>query len=89
MVKAYLVSAVAGAVLFGATAALAVTGQYDNMCAMGLALGKDIKTDCSINAEIGGQTYCFGSKEAMADFMKDSEGNLAKAKAYYSKAHGG
>jgi YHS domain-containing protein len=56
---------------------------------MGLALGKDVATDCSINAAIGGRTYCFGSKEAMADFMKDPEGNLAKAQAYYSKKNPG
>jgi YHS domain-containing protein len=88
--KNIIVSAVAGAVLLGmSTAALAVSGEYNNMCAMGLALGKDIATDCSINAQIGGRTYCFGSKEAMADFMKDPEGNLAKAQAYYSKKNPG
>ena len=86
MIRAYVTSAVAGAVLLGlATAALAVTGEYDNMCTMGLALGKDVATDCSINAQIGGKTYCFGSQEAMAEFMKDPEGNLAKAQAYYSQ----
>jgi len=35
-----------------------------NMCTMGLASGKDIRTDCSINAQFQGKTYCFGSKEA-------------------------
>ena len=51
MVKSYITSAFAGALLLGfATAALAVTGEYGNMCSMGLALGKDIQTDCSINA---------------------------------------
>lgn len=88
MVGTFIKSAVVSAFLLGmATAALAVTGEYDNMCAMGLALGKDISTDCSIHAEIQGKTYCFGSKDAMADFMKDTEGNLAKAQAYYSKTH--
>ena len=38
---------------------------------MGLALGKDIQTDCSINAQVQGKTYCFGSKEAMGEFMKN------------------
>ena len=72
-----------------ATAALAVTGEYGNMFSMGLALGKDIQTDCSINAKLQGKTYCFGSKEAMAEFMKDPTANLAKAQAYYSKKHPG
>jgi YHS domain-containing protein len=71
-----------------ATAALALTGEYDNMCTMGLAMGKDIKTDCSINGQIGGKTYCFGSQEAKTEFMKAPEANLAKAQAYYSKKKG-
>jgi YHS domain-containing protein len=90
MVKAYLKSALAGAFLLGAaTAALAVTGEFGNMCTMGLATGKDIQTDCSINSQLQGKTYCFGSKEAMAEFMKSPTENLAKAQTYYSKKHPG
>ena len=81
-----ITSAFAGVLLLGlgATAALAVTDEFSNLCAMGLASGKDIQTDCSINMEIQGKTYCFGSKEAMTQFMADPTGNLAKAQAYYS-----
>ena len=90
MVKAYLKSAVAGAFLIGmTTAALAVTGEFNNMCTMGLATGKDIQTDCSISSQVQGKTYCFGSKEAMAEFMKNPKKNLAKAQTYYSKKHPG
>jgi YHS domain-containing protein len=90
MVKAYLKSALAGAFLLGtATAALAVTGEFGDMCTMGLASEKDIQTDCSINAQLEGKTYCFGSKEAMAEFMKNPKENLAKAQTYYSKKHPG
>jgi YHS domain-containing protein len=56
---------------------------------MGLALGKDVQTDCSINGQIGGKTYCFGSEEAKAEFMKNPTENLAKAQAYFSKKHPG
>jgi YHS domain-containing protein len=88
MMRSYITSAFAGALLLGlATAALAVTGEFDNMCTMGLASGKDIQTDCSINTEIQGKTYCFGSKEAMTQFMADPSGNMAKAQAYYSSKH--
>jgi YHS domain-containing protein len=88
MVKAYLKSAVAGAFLIGmTTAALAVTGEFNNMCTMGLATGKDIQTDCSISSQVQGKTYCFGSKEAMAEFMKNPTANLAKAQAYYQSKH--
>ena len=88
MVRAYFTSAVAGAFLIGmATAAVAVTGEFGNMCTQGLATGKDIQTDCSVNADLQGKTYCFGSKEAMAEFMKNPKENLAKAQTYYSKKH--
>ena len=90
MVRAYITSAVAGAFLLGlATAAWAVTGEYGNMCTMGLSSGKDIQTDCSINSQIEGKTCCFGSKEAMTEFMKNPKENLAKAQTYYSKKHPG
>lgn len=79
----YLVPALASAILFS-TAAVAATGEYDNMCAMGLALEKKVETDCSINAEIGGKTYCFGNEDAKTLFMKDPEGNLAKAESFYN-----
>ena len=62
MIKTILTSAIAGAMLLGlAAAAFAATGEYGNMCTMGLALGKDIQTDCSINETIEGKTYCFGN----------------------------
>jgi YHS domain-containing protein len=81
--------ALAGAVSLGlATGALAVTGQFNNMCAEGLALHKEIKTDCSINGVYKGKTYCFGSEQAKQDFMKDPAANLAKAQAYYAKHQG-
>jgi YHS domain-containing protein len=90
MVRAYITSTVAGALLLGlATAAFAVNGEFGNMCAASLAAGKDTPTDCSINGQYLGKTYCFGSKEAMAGFMQNPKDNLAKAQAYYSKKHPG
>ena len=91
MRRSYITSAFAGALLLGlgTTAALAVTGEFNNMCTEGLALSKDIKTDCSVNAAIDGKTYCFGSEQAKTDFMKDPEGNMAKAQAYYKTKHPG
>ncbi len=58
------------------------------MCTEGLALHKDIKTDCSINTVIDGKTYCFGSKDAKTEFVrKDPKANMAKAQEYYSSTH--
>jgi hypothetical protein len=51
MRRVHLTSAFAGALLLGLTTdALAVTGEFDNMCTQGLASGKEVKADCSVNA---------------------------------------
>jgi YHS domain-containing protein len=85
MNRTTILSAVAGACLFGfATAALAA-GEFDDMCTMGLAMGKEVKTDCSINETLDGKKYCFGNEEAKTMFMKDPKANLEKAEAYMSK----
>ena len=90
MTRGYITSAFAGALLLGlSTAALAVTGEFDNMCTQGLASGKDVKTDCSVNTTLDGKTYCFGNEAAKTEFMKDPTGNLAKAQSYYSSKHPG
>jgi len=59
------------------------------MCAEGLALHKQIKTGCSVNAEYKGKTYCCGNRQAKTDFMKDPSANLANAEAYYKGHHRG
>jgi YHS domain-containing protein len=88
MSRGYITSAVAGALMLGlTTAALAATGEFSNMCTEGLALGKDVQTDCSVNTVIDGKTYCFGNEDAKTMFMKDPKGNLAKAQTYYSSKH--
>jgi YHS domain-containing protein len=58
-------------------------GEFGGLCTMGLALGKEIKTDCSINAMIDGKTYCFGNEEAKKVFLKKPEEFLDKAAVYY------
>lgn len=89
MRRIFIASAAAGAFLFGlATAAYAVTGQFNDMCAEGLAMHKQIHTNCSINADYQGKTYCFGSKQAERTFMKDPGANLAKAETFYQKVRG-
>jgi YHS domain-containing protein len=90
MLRTYVTSAIAGAFALGlATAALAATGEFGNLCAQGLATGQKIETDCSINAQVDGKTYCFGSEDAKAAFMKDPQGNVAKAQQTYDKQKAG
>jgi YHS domain-containing protein len=66
------------------TAAVLV-GEFDNNCAWGLVNGKKVPTDCSINAQIDGKTYCFGDQKAKDEFMKDPKGNLAKAQKFWDE----
>ena len=86
MIRAYVMPAIAGALLLGlATAAFAKTGEFGNRCAMSLVNGKDTPTDCSISEMYGGHTYCFGDQAAHDLFMKAPAENLAKAQANYSR----
>jgi YHS domain-containing protein len=91
MIRTYVRSALAGALVLGlATAAVAATkGQFNDMCAEALTMHKQVKTDCSVNGEYNGKTYCFGNEQAKTDFMKAPAANLAKAEAYYKSQHKG
>ena len=87
MIKTIVTAAIAGALALGlATAAIA--GEFDNKCSWGLANGKTVKTDCSVNAAIKGKTYCFSNKQAKTEFMKNPDANLAKATPSYGEKHG-
>lgn len=82
-----LVPLAAAALLAAAQAALAVEGttpEFEGECVMGLATGKDIKTDCSVNTAIDGKTFCFGNEQAKQMFLKKPEEFLTKAQIYYS-----
>jgi YHS domain-containing protein len=65
----------------------ATQGEFGNQCVMSLALGKDYQTDCSVNAEYEGKTYCFGNETAREVFFKKPDEFLAKARAYYGSKH--
>ena len=66
----------------GATAA--ADAEFDGECVIGLALGKDIKTDCSVKTVYGGRTYCFGNETAKQLFLKKPDEFLLQAHVYYS-----
>jgi len=84
--KASLVCALAGATILSLSAAgaLATEGEFGGECVMGLALGKDIETDCSVNTVYNGKTYCFGNEMARELFLKKPSEFLLKAQVYYS-----
>ena len=76
----------AGALAIGLSlpAAAATEGEFGGECVMGLALGKEIKTDCSVNTVYAGSTYCFGNETAKQLFLKKPDEFLLKAQIYYS-----
>ena len=59
-------------------------GEFEGECVMGLALGKDIQTDCSVNTVYKGKTYCFGNETARTLFLKRPDDFLLQAHIYYS-----
>jgi YHS domain-containing protein len=85
--KKYLIASVL--IVGFAGSAYAAAGQFDNMCAWGLANHKDVHTNCSVNATIKGNTYCFSSEDAKNQFMKNPDSNLANATSFYKSEHKG
>jgi len=81
-----LTCALAGAAVlaFGLCPAFATEGEFGDECVMGLALGKNIKTDCSVNTVYDGKTYCFGNETARDLFLKKPDEFLLKAQIFYS-----
>jgi hypothetical protein len=60
-----------------------VKGEFDDQCAMGLASGQNVKTDCSVNwTDTDGHIYCFSSDASKEAFLKDPAGNIQKAKEF-------
>ena len=93
LVSLVLPAMLAAALCFGGAAtALAMEGhdhgkeskgEFDDSCAMGLADGQMVNTDCSVNwTDEDGKVYCFSSENSKAAFLKDPKGNIAKAKKF-------
>ena len=77
-----LLTVFAIAVAMQVSAMPAQVGEYGNQCALGMASGKEVETDCSVSEDIDGKTYCFGDEDARAAFMEDPAANVEKADTY-------
>ena len=86
MPKTHLLVALA-VLLAGPATAVAGSAEYQSLDAMGLASGKGMKTPCKISGEYEGKTYCFRNEDAKAEFMKDADGNRAKADSYAEESY--
>ena len=58
--------------------------EFGGECVMGLALGKEIKTDCSVSTVYNGKKFCFGNETARTLFLKKPDEFLLQAHIYYS-----
>jgi YHS domain-containing protein len=59
-------------------------GEFDASCAMGLASGQVVKTDCSVNwTGEDGKVYCFSSEESKATFLENAPENIQKAREFF------
>ena len=64
--------------------AAAPKGEFDDSCAMGLASGQVVKTDCSVNwTAPDGKVYCFSTEASKAAFLKSPDENIQKAKEFF------
>ena len=76
-------AAIAVIALALAFASPASAAEFDDQCAMGLASGQNVKTDCSVNwTDEDGHVYCFSSDASKEAFLKDPAGNIKKAKEF-------
>jgi YHS domain-containing protein len=59
-------------------------GEFDDQCAMGLASGQTVKTDCSVNwTSPDGKIYCFSTEASKEAFLKNPDENIQKAKEFF------
>lgn len=69
--------------------ASAIEPEFGGQCAMGLAEGKRIKTDCAVSwTAPDGKLFCFGNEDSKAVFLKDPETNIRKATEQFAMNDG-
>ena len=67
-----------------AATAVPTKGEFDNSCAMGLAEGQTVKTDCSVNwTDADGKVYCFSTEGSKEAFLKNPAENIKKAQEFF------
>jgi hypothetical protein len=63
----------------------AAKGEFDDKCAMGMAEGQTVKTDCSVNwTGPDGKVYCFSTEDSKTAFLKNPDANIQKAREFYT-----
>jgi uncharacterized protein YjbI with pentapeptide repeats len=76
---------IAATSLLSMFASFALAGEFGDNCATSLSMGKMNKTKCETNDVFEGKTYCFGSEESKAEYLKDPKATIMQAEAFYAK----
>ncbi len=62
--------------------------EFGGQCAEGLAEGKHVMTDCSVNwADKDGKVYCFSNEAAKTAFLKNPAESLDRARAFIAASN--
>ncbi|HEX3123308.1 MAG TPA: hypothetical protein VHQ21_08405 [Rhodanobacteraceae bacterium] len=71
-----------------APAASVAKAEFGGQCAEGLAAGRHVMTNCSVNwTDKDGKLYCFSNEAAKAEFLKDAPGNLERARTFIAASN--
>jgi uncharacterized protein YjbI with pentapeptide repeats len=62
-----------------------LAAELGDNCTTSLSIGQMSKTKCEISDVYDGKTYCFGSEEAKAEYLKDPKATIMKAAAFYAR----
>ncbi len=70
-----------------ACSSTAIAGEFGGQCAMALAQGEHIETDCSINWDNpkDRKTYCFSTARSKFMFMQGAKTFIARAAEEYNR----
>lgn len=83
-----IVAALVFGVAFAADAVSPDKAEFGGQCAEGLAEGKHVMTDCSVNwKDKDGKTYCFSNDAAKAAFLKSPTESLDRARAFIAASN--
>jgi YHS domain-containing protein len=67
-----------------APVAAPTNGEFANECAMSLASGQEVRTDCSVSwTAPDGKIYCFSTEGSKQAFLKNPDENIQKAREFF------
>ncbi|MFM9914045.1 MAG: pentapeptide repeat-containing protein [Methylophilaceae bacterium] len=59
--------------------------ETDKNCAMGMVMGAEVPTDCSVNTMVDGKQLCFSSEKSKEMFLANQDENMMKMQDFKKK----